>query len=507
MKLFLKKCYRKFYFMQFNTRDIIILLGLCVLVYFPLFGHLDVLPIRIWDEARLAISAIEMHYNGNWLVTHYNGEPDMWNTKPPLMIWCQVLFIKILGINELAIRLPSALAALFTCGLLAAFSYKYFKDIWIGVFAVLVLITADGYVSLHGSRTGDYDVPLAFFTTVSCLSYFTFLYNNKSKYLYLTFLGITLAVLTKSIVGLMFLPGLFLYTLYKRKLSYIFKYKHFYIGVLLSIGIMVLVIGGREFYNPGYLQAVMDNDLGGRFLVKRKMHVGPFLYYLYNWMDYRFSYWIILLPVSMVVGWNYKQSAMRDLSLFLTICILSFFLILSSSETKIKWYDIPMYPLIALIIAQFIYFIFTWLKTPPDPNLRLKKNILPYLFVFVLFYFPYQHIFTKTNPPNETHRDGVGFYNISYFLKSGYEGKINLNGHTLLKEGYQPQLTFYFHLLKQKGIDIKLGHWRHPKPGERVIAYQKKMITLLKERFEVKFVHKEKGVEVFDILDIKNQTK
>jgi len=62
------------------------------LVYFPIFLHLDILPLRMWDEARYAINAYEMNQNGNFIVTHYQGQPDMWNTKPPLMIWFQALF-------------------------------------------------------------------------------------------------------------------------------------------------------------------------------------------------------------------------------------------------------------------------------------------------------------------------------------------------------------------------------------------------------------------------------
>jgi len=56
-------------------------------VYFPLFLHLENLPLRIWDEARLAVSAYEMSHNGNYIVVHFDGKPEMWSTKPPLMIW------------------------------------------------------------------------------------------------------------------------------------------------------------------------------------------------------------------------------------------------------------------------------------------------------------------------------------------------------------------------------------------------------------------------------------
>ena len=102
-------------------------LVLAFIIYMPIFGHLNSLPIRIWDEARLATDAYEMLHNGNFIVTYFDGKPDMWNTKPPLLIWFDVLFMKTIGVNELAVRLPSAFAALFTCILFLLFSEKFLK--------------------------------------------------------------------------------------------------------------------------------------------------------------------------------------------------------------------------------------------------------------------------------------------------------------------------------------------------------------------------------------------
>ena len=87
---------------------------LLIIASIPLFLHLHVLPFRLWDESRLASNAYEMHTNGNLIVTYYEGEPEMWNTKPPLVIWMQLIFIKLIGFNELAIRLSSAIAGLLT---------------------------------------------------------------------------------------------------------------------------------------------------------------------------------------------------------------------------------------------------------------------------------------------------------------------------------------------------------------------------------------------------------
>jgi 4-amino-4-deoxy-L-arabinose transferase-like glycosyltransferase len=161
---------------QFSIRThFIVVLAFAGIIAIPLFLHLGKLPIRIWDEARLAMNAYEMAENGNLLVTHFEGKPDMWNTKPPLMIWLQAGFIKILGFNEMALRLPAAIAGFFTCMMMVYFSVRYWKNYIPGMIASLVLVTANGYVHIHASRTGDYDAPLARFTTVFLLAIFIFI--------------------------------------------------------------------------------------------------------------------------------------------------------------------------------------------------------------------------------------------------------------------------------------------------------------------------------------------
>jgi len=126
-----------------------------LLIGIPIFLFLGALTIRLWDESRLAINACEMFHNGNYLVPTFDGAPEMWNTKPPLMIWLQVFSMKLLGINEWAIRLPSALAALFTCIILMFVSVRYVKNFWFGFIWALVLVTSSGYIEIHAVRTGD----------------------------------------------------------------------------------------------------------------------------------------------------------------------------------------------------------------------------------------------------------------------------------------------------------------------------------------------------------------
>ena len=78
----------------------------------PLWLNVGNLPIRLWDESRNAVNAIEMLQNGDYIIRSYENKPETWNLKPPLLTWLQVIAMHVVGLNEIAIRLPSILASI-----------------------------------------------------------------------------------------------------------------------------------------------------------------------------------------------------------------------------------------------------------------------------------------------------------------------------------------------------------------------------------------------------------
>ncbi len=145
---------------QFNFwAPLIILLILC---YFSLFHQLAKQPINMWDEASYSLNAQEMIERGNPIEVYLLGKPDLYNSKPPLAIWCMAGCIKILGFNELGVRMASAIFALLTALLLWIIGIRIVKNNWIALTLPLVLISSFGYVGWHTARTGDTDAALAF---------------------------------------------------------------------------------------------------------------------------------------------------------------------------------------------------------------------------------------------------------------------------------------------------------------------------------------------------------
>ncbi len=444
---------------------------MALLIYMPVFGFLDRFPIRLWDESRLAVNAYEMLNNKNYIVTYYDGAPDMWNTKPPLLIWLQVGFMKLIGVNELSVRLPSAFAALFTFLAILIFSVRYLKSFWFGFIAVMVLVTTQGYIDLHATRTGDYDSLMTLFTTLNGLTFFLFCVSKKNSYLYLFFGTLALAVLTKSVNGLLFIPAFIIFLLIRRQTLEVLRNKHFYFGlagfIFIAAGYYLL----REYHNPGYLAAVAKNELGGRYLNTLENHYQGFWFYYNSIIRSKFSYWHLLVPCGLALGFFSKKQKLKELSIFLALMVLTFFLVISFSKTKLLWYDVPLFPFLSMIVAIFLFYFFDILRNMEVIQKTLHKNVLPVIFLFLILISPYNKIIEKTYQPQEYPWD-MEFYEMSYYLKQAFQGKHNLNKQHMLYDGDNAHLKFYLLALHEKGYRTDLKNWTTLSKGDIVFTKQ-----------------------------------
>ena len=133
--------------MKLSVTTIALLFTLAIAI--PTLYEIDEVAIYNWDEGRNALNAYEMYHNGNYIVRTIHGQPETYETKPPLLIWLQVLGFSIFGFNEWAIRFPSILAVFGTVLLFIYFSKKVLHSWQIGVFSSLALVSAGGYMRFH----------------------------------------------------------------------------------------------------------------------------------------------------------------------------------------------------------------------------------------------------------------------------------------------------------------------------------------------------------------------
>ena len=474
-----------------------------VACYFVFLMSLGVRPVQMWDESRLAVNALEMALNGNLIVTHFDDSPDMWNTKPPLLVWMIALCMKIVGYNEFALRLPSALSAMSTAIIIFIFASKYLKDIKISLVSGLVLITSYGFIGYHTGRSGDYDALLVLWITIYSLSYFIYLHSNEQKqqnfYWSIATVTIILAVLTKSIAGILPLPGILLYTAYQKKMGKLLFSSRFYISLILFSGVVLGYYLLREHYNPGYITAVFNNEVGGRYLEVNENHSAPFGYYIHNLIKYRFMPWIYVFPVGLLISIFSVKKKLKNIGIFGFFYLIGYLLIISLAKTKLDWYDNPLYPIAALVIGVGISEIFNWLKIYFSIN-DLKHQLIFALTVISLFSIPYfnntYNIVYKQERLSFEPYDPLIMYR-DYFQEV-FKDMPQLNNFTAVSNNYNAHLVFYSKLAnittKKYSILYLVEYGDKNKnhkfsPPEVILTCEAKITQKLAERYQLKFLH------------------
>ncbi|RYZ21865.1 MAG: phospholipid carrier-dependent glycosyltransferase, partial [Chitinophagaceae bacterium] len=420
-------------------------------------NRLDWIPIRIWDEARLANSALHMYEHGLSIVPHYEGAPDMWSTKPPLMIWLQALTMKITGANEIGVRLPAAISALCTGIMIYFLGRRAGYNRLQGLLTTLVFASTYAYTYNHAGRTGDYDALLVLLVVACCYALLRFSETRTAGNIYIAGAALTLAALTKGVAAVMVLPGLALLLLLRRSLLPLLKARATYI----SAGIFVLLVGayyaGRESINPGYLKAVAENELGGRFLTILSNHDHPFGWYIDNFFAWRNTFWAPFIVPAFAVGFASASAEVRRATLFNACCALPYLLIVSLAKTKLEWYDLPLYPFFAVQTSLMLMQFWQGLKTGLAlQRTAVSRNAIGVMLAAILFYYPFSQVFayvynfTERPWDAEPHAEG-------WFLQNAIRHKTKkLDEFTFCYADYSGQIQFYTRALNARSIPVQL---------------------------------------------------
>lgn len=444
----------------FKSIGIFLLAGFTsLLCFYALFFNLGFLPIRLWDESRLAVSALEMYQHHNWLIPTFEHQPDVWSTKPPLMIWLQVLSLHLFGINEWAIRFPSALAGLLTVFVIVYFLKKYFSNLIAGLISGCVLITSYGYVNEHVTRTGDYDALLSFWGICMLLSLWIWSKKPNSKMLIVFTLSVFLSIFTKGVQGLMLLPFavVFLFVASNQRFRF-FKLISF--SVLTSIAAALFYYLIRENLNPGYLEAVWNNELGGRYLSSIELHNAPFEFYFNLLYHHHFRYWFWPFIISLGSFFICDNRILKEFIIYLFICSMGYLLIISMAQTKLEWYAAPVYPLLAIQLGIGMQVYLSRIYNLIKPK-AIASAFVSFSFI-VLLAEPVKTVYYRFKAP-EFYSWEVAQYNLSFYLQGLIRNNSTPHASTLVLNRYPAEILFYTYQLKTKtGFNLIKSHEIEP---------------------------------------------
>ncbi len=488
--------------MNNRKKNILLVAILSIVAIFNIFPRLGSLPLREWDESRVAASAYEMYDSGNYLVATFDYTPDLWNTKPPLLLWLQALSIRFFGLGETSVRLPSALAMLCAALSLFYFGTKLSHPL-AGFFSALIFLCSKGLFFYHCGRSADYDALMIMFCILYCGFFYLYTRLKQNKYLIYFFLCLALGVLTKGIQAAIPLAGIFIFALFDKDLLSLAKNRTTYIGT----GILVLLVGGfylaRECAAPGYLLSVWNNEVGGRFLSTLEQHSGDNLYYYRFLKDVQFSYFFWLVPAAFVINLIAKDPHTRKANLFCTSIALTYFLIITISRTKLQWYSLPIIPSLCVIIGLSFDFIHrTLLKK--FFLLRAKQNalsagqnavsfcsnaflqIVVSLAIIAVFYSPCSEII-KHNILSEEAEENKAYYSRVTLMKAAANNKLQHRYTEIcyLNEERAQLDFFYYYYLKERGIYANRKIFEQLVSGDFLQVNRPETLEKLKQHYEI----------------------
>ena len=139
------------------------LLILIILLAFVLrFYKLGAIPALNADEAAIGYNAYSLlltgkDEHGNSWPIHFQSFNDY---KPGLYFYVVLPFVKLIGLNEIAVRIPGAALGVLTVLIIYLLTKELFKDEKISIFSSLLLAISSWHI--HFSR-GGWEVNLATF--------------------------------------------------------------------------------------------------------------------------------------------------------------------------------------------------------------------------------------------------------------------------------------------------------------------------------------------------------
>ncbi len=304
----------------------------------------------IWDanEAFYAETPREMLESGDFLAPRFNYAPR--TQKPPFTYWAILASYAFFGVNEFAVRLPSALAAMGV----VLFAYGIARMLFTPRAAIIAAtITATAPRIFILSRRLPIDIFLLFFLMGVLFFIVRGILGGKIRSWVFAYLFAGFAFLTKGPIALL-IPGLscLLWALCGRRP--ILRDAHPMLGAAILI-VVILPWYVAIYLTHGwmYIEPFFFRDNIGRFASEV---LGPSrgMFYYFPVAIIDFFPWSFLLLCALFLIWlNRKterplKSLMFGLPLIWCACIFLFF---SLSKNKQEYYIAPIYPAAAVVLS------------------------------------------------------------------------------------------------------------------------------------------------------------
>lgn len=301
---------------------------------------------------------------GNIILPHFIPGPMV--HVPPLYWWTAALAVHAFGWTEIALRMPSMIAAALTCAIVfgwATVAINRRTAFWAAASLILC------HFFLDAARQPRMDSMLALFVTVAAVAFeralrpagalthasFPAPTDSRARRaaLLLAALMMGLGILTKGILGIL-LPGLVagFYLLVRRRWRDLFRIDLIVTFVIaLTIGLSWYIaaysVGGQKF-----LQWQLAMNLWSRFIPAEAGGAGycahPFWYFTPHTIT-GFTPWSVYLPAVALYVWPRRGRELPETAVFALCWFTAIFVFFSTSHGKCLVYILPAFPPLAVM--------------------------------------------------------------------------------------------------------------------------------------------------------------
>jgi 4-amino-4-deoxy-L-arabinose transferase-like glycosyltransferase len=344
---------------------------LLVAVLLGFFWQLGSVPLYDLDEGAFSEATREMLASGNYITPHKDGEPRY--DKPVLIYWLQAASVRVLGLNELALRLPSAIAA--AAWVLALWGFVRRRlDARTATVASLVMVLALEVSVIAKAATAD--ALLNLFLSLAFFDIYRWYLDPRRGTLLRVYLWLGLGFLTKGPVAVFFpLMVSCLFFLSIKSLRDWWSAVFFPLGWLLFLAVAL----------PWYVAIYIDNGSGFFESFFLKHNLGRFGDTIHGHKGF-FGYYFLVLPLILMpfTGWflrlvpAFRRFWDDPLDRFLLLWFAAVFVFFSFSSTKLPHY--ALYGAVPLFVLMARYRELL--------NSRWLAFVPPVVFMTLLFLLP-----------------------------------------------------------------------------------------------------------------------
>jgi 4-amino-4-deoxy-L-arabinose transferase-like glycosyltransferase len=335
------------------------------------FWQLGSVALYDLDEGAFSEATREMLASGNYITPYKDGEPRY--DKPVLIYWLQAASVKVLGLNEMALRLPSALAATAWVLALWGFARERLDAPSATVAALVMALTLE--VSMI-AKAATADAVLNLFLSLAFFDIYRWYLRPARGTLLRVYLWMGLGFLAKGPVAVFFpVVVSLLFFLSERALRAWWRAVLFPLGWALFLAVAL----------PWYLAIYLDNGPGFFESFFLRHNLGRFGGTMHGHKGF-VGYYLVVLPLILLpfTGWFLRLlPALRGtwadpLDRFLWLWFAAVFVFFSFSGTKLPHYVLyGAVPLFLLMARHRALLVSRWLAFVP-----------PVAFLLLLFFLP-----------------------------------------------------------------------------------------------------------------------